>query len=82
MTTDEFVSLTILKATGELSQAVYGDDDYSKVLQLANNKLDAWAKEDEWNSLYDPGVDCGTVTASDSIDLDDNIREVRRDGDD
>jgi len=39
-------------------------------------KIDAWAKEDTWNSLYDPGVDCGTISATDTFDLDDTIRVV------
>lgn len=76
MSTDEFVAAVILRASGELSTAIYGDDDYKKVVQLANPKIDAWAKEDGWNSLYDPAVDCGNITATDTFDLDDSIRVV------
>lgn len=76
MTTDTLVANTILKATGELSTATFGDDDYSKVVQLANINIDAWAKETDWNSLYDPGVNCGTISATDTFDLDDSIRVV------
>ena len=78
MTTNNFVSLVLLKATGELSQATFGDEDYTKVLTLGNANIDRWAKEDEWNSLYDPGVSCGTISATDSFDLDDSIREISR----
>lgn len=76
MDTDTFVSNVILRASGELSTASFGDDDYAKVVQLGNIKIDAWAKETTWNSLYDPGVDCGTISATDSFDLDDSIRVV------
>jgi hypothetical protein len=76
LTTNELVAATILKATGELSTAVYGDDDYSKVLQLSNINIDKWAKETDWNSLYDPSVDCGTISATDTFDLDSSIRVV------
>lgn len=76
MTTDQLVAASILRATGEISTAAFGDDDYSKVVQLANLKIDAWAKETNWNSLYDPGVNCGTISANDTFDLDDTIRMV------
>lgn len=79
MSTDELVANTILVATGELSTAVFGDDDYKKVVQLANMRIDAWQKEDDWTSLYDPGVDCGTITATDTFDLDDSIRVISND---
>lgn len=82
MTTDELVAAVITRSTGENSTATFGDDDYSKVLVLTNPKIDAWAKEYAWNSLYDPGVNCGTISATDSFDLDDSIRVIsREDGD-
>lgn len=76
MTTDQLVANVILVGTGELSTAVFGDDDYKKVIQLANIRIDSWAKEDDWASLYNPGVDCGTITATDTYDLDDSIRVI------
>lgn len=82
MSTDEFVAATILRATGELSTAAFGDDDYSKVVQLANLKIDAWAKETTWSSLYDPAVEIGTISATDTYDLDDTIRVISQDADD
>lgn len=42
-------------------------------------RIDAWQKEDDWTSLYDPGVDCGTITATDTFDLDDSIRVISND---
>lgn len=79
MTTDELVSNVILTATGELSTAVFGDDDYKKVVQLANMRIDGWQKEDNWTSLYDPGVDCGTISTTDTYDLDSSIRVISND---
>lgn len=82
MTASEFVSAVILRATGEKYTGTFGDDDSNKVIALANPKIDSWAKEDDWNSLYDPGVNCGTITATDTFDLDDTIREVSTEPDD
>lgn len=79
MTTDQFVAAVILTATGELSTASFGDDDYSKVVQLGNIRIDNWAREADWASLYDPGVDCGTISATDTFDLDDSIRVISND---
>jgi hypothetical protein len=76
LTTDEFVAATILKATGELSTVSFGDSDYRKCVQLGNINIDKWAKETDWNSLYDPGFDCGSITATDTFDLDDTIRAI------
>lgn len=82
MSTDDFVAATLLKATGELSTASFGDDDYSKVVQLGNINIDKWAKEDNWNSLYDPAVPLGTISATGTYDLDDSIRTLSDDADD
>lgn len=76
MTTDELVSNVLLRATGELSTASFGDDDYSKVVQLANMNIDKWAKETDWDSLYDPGINCGSISTNDSYDLDSSIRVI------
>lgn len=82
MSTDDLVSAVILKATGDLSTASFGDDDYKKVVQRANIHIDSWAKEDEWNSLYDSAVDIGTITATDTYDLDSSIRVISTHPDD
>lgn len=76
MTANEFVAATILRATGELYGGTWGDDDSLKVIALGNINIDSWAKETAWNSLYDPGVNCGTISATDTFDLDDSIRVV------
>lgn len=76
MTTDVLVSNVLLRATGELSTASFGDDDYSKVVQLANMNIDKWAKETDWDSLYDPSVNCGSISTKDSYDLDSSIRVI------
>jgi hypothetical protein len=67
----------LLTATGENSNAVSGDDDWTKVLSLANLNIDAWAAEPsiDWVSLYSI-VPIGTVTATDTFDLDSSIRKI------
>jgi hypothetical protein len=81
LTVTELVANVILTATGENSTAVSGDDDWKKVLSLANLSIDQWAKEADWASLY-AIVPIGTVTATDSFDLDDSIRRIsNKDGD-
>lgn len=82
MDASDFVLATYLKATGTLYTGTFGDDDSLKILQLANLEIDAWAKEDDWASLYNPGVSIGTVSATDTFDLDDSIRDVSNQPDD
>lgn len=82
MTALELVQQVILRATGDLYTGSFGDDDSNKVIALANPKIDAWAKEADWNSLYDPGVELGTITATDTFDLDDTIRAISDNPDD
>lgn len=81
MTAAEYVANMLLTATGENSTAVSGDDDWTKALSIGNLLIDQWAKETDWVSLYSI-VPIGTVTATDSFDLDDSIREISsQDGD-
>ena len=82
MTTTEFVAATYLRATGEVSTLSPTDSDYQKIIQLGNLQIDNWAKEAEWNSLYDPGLAIGSVSATDSFDLDDSIRIISQTPDD
>lgn len=78
MVTSEFVAAVILKATGKTSTAVSGDTKWTKVLGIGNFKIDDWANEPgtDWNSLYDPLFSLGTVSATDTFDLDDSIRKI------
>lgn len=78
MTTSEFVAATLLKATGKTSTAVEGDTKWTKVLGIGNFNIDSWQNEPDvdWNSLYDPLFSIGTVTNTDTFELDDEIRKL------
>src|ERR1700757_1683819 len=79
MIASEFVAAVILKATGKTSTATSGDTKWTKVLGIGNYYIDQWQNEPgvDWNSLYDPLFNIGTVTATDTFDLDlDTIRKI------
>lgn len=72
------VASTYLTTNGKLPTFVSGSAKWSKILAIANNKIDVWASEEDanWNSLYDPAFSIGTVTATNTFDLDDSIHTV------
>lgn len=78
MTTSELVASVLLKSTGKTSTSVFGDTKYTKVLGIGNYYIDSWSNEPDvdWNSLYDPLFSNGTVSATDTFDLDDTIRKI------
>lgn len=78
MTTSEYVASTILKATGEVSTAANGDAEWNKVLGIGNFYLNTWASEPgvDWDSLYTPEYSLGTVSATSTYDLDDEIIKI------
>lgn len=78
MTTSELVAAVILRATGEVSTAASGDSEWEKVRGIANFYINTFANEPgvDWNSLYTPEYSLGTVTATDSFDLDDEIIKI------
>lgn len=78
MIASEFVAQTLLKATGKTSSAVFGDTKYTKVLGIGNMAIDNWSNEPDvdWTSLYDPQVSLGSVTATDTFELDESIRKI------
>lgn len=84
MTTSDFVAAVYLKATGEVSTLASTDTDYTKIVQIGNMQIDAWANEEDsdWETLYDPAVNIGTVTATDTYDLDSSINRISNQGDD
>lgn len=84
MITSELIAQSYLKATGEISTLTSTDDDWKKLLAIANLYIDNWANEPgvNWSSLYDPAVDCGRVSASNIFDLDDTIRTISDQPDD
>jgi hypothetical protein len=72
----DFVSSAYLKAAGKLPTFTTGSTKWLKILAIANSKIDQWANEYDWNSLYDPKYSLGTVTATDTFNLDDDIRLI------
>lgn len=76
MTTSEFVHACILKATGKASTLVSTDTKWVKIVGIGNRQIKKWETETDWNSLYDPDYSIGTVTATDSFELDDEIRKI------
>lgn len=78
MTLTELIAKAYLAATGDVSTLASSDEDYKKLLSLANTIQHDWATEPgvNWASLYDPAVSIGTVSAADTYDLDDSIRQL------
>lgn len=78
MTLSELVTAVILKATGKVTSLSATDTKYIKVKGIANYYINSWQNTPnvDWNSLYDPAYSIGTVSATDTFDLDDDIRKV------
>lgn len=78
MTTQEFVNATILKATGKRTILATGSTKYEKILGIGNTNIEIWQDEEEvdWDSLYDPSLSFGTVTATDSFDVPATVRKI------
>lgn len=75
---------TYLKATGKTTTLTSGTK-FNKIIGLLNFYQRRWAREPgiDWNSLYNPAVSLGTVTATDTFDIDtSSIRKLSdREGD-
>lgn len=56
MTTDELVNAVLLKATGQPEKPQWADEEYQRILGIANFYISAWQNEPntDWSSLYDP----------------------------
>lgn len=85
---------TYLKAVGKATPPAASSAKYNKIVGLLDFYQRRWARQPgiDWNSLYDPAFSLGTVTATDTFDLDtstirklsdrqgDNVRIVWSDG--
>ena len=84
MTGTEAIAGVYLKATGKTATLTSGSK-YTKIIGLLGYYQRRWAREPnvDWNSLYDPAVSIGTVTATDTFELDTStIRKISdREGD-
>lgn len=71
MTIAEFISDTYLLATGKPTTLTTGTK-YERIIALGDFFQRRWARENgiDWVSLYDPAFSLGTVTATDTFDID------------
>lgn len=71
MTITEAVAGVYLRATGKTTVLTSGTK-YERIVALLDFFQRAWAREPhvDWNSLYDPALSIGNVTATDTYDLD------------
>jgi len=94
MTITEAVAESYLLATGKTTTLSSGTK-YTRIINLLDYFQRRWGRQNgiDWNSLYDPAFSLGTVTATDTFDLDtstirklsdregDSVRIVWDDGD-
>lgn len=78
ITAAELVSLVNLKGKGKLPTFASGSPAWLKILAIANFYIDQWAREPsvDWYSLYDPAFAIGNITATDTYDLPDELRNI------
>lgn len=76
MNTTEFVQAVHLKAVGKASVLVATDTKWIKIVAIANRQIRKWERLNDWNSLYDPRYEVGTVSATDTFELDDEVRKI------
>ena len=71
MTITEFVADTYLKATGKTTTLTTGSK-YNRIIALGDYYQRRWAREPgvDWNSLYNPLYQIGSVSATDTYDID------------
>jgi hypothetical protein len=72
MTITELIAAAELRATGKTAVLASTNSKYARIVNLANFYQRRWAREPgvDWNSLYNPAFSLGTVTATDSYDID------------
>ena len=73
---DSFVSNAYLLAVGKLPTFAAGDKKYEKIVAIANLKIDEWAREADWKNLYDPKYSIGTISTSDTYEIDDEVEKL------
>ena len=78
MTVQEAIQAVFLKATGKTTTLTSGTK-FNRIVGLLNFYQRRWSNENgvDWPSLYDPAFSLGTVTNTDSYDLDTStIRKI------
>lgn len=78
LTVADLIAASLLKATGKVSTLTPTDSNWLKLLAIANYYKNSWANESgvDWVSLYVPAISCGTVTATDTFNLDPTINKI------
>lgn len=83
MTIDELVHDAYLRSTGK-AQTLTAGSKRARIVALANYYQRRWGRtrDVDWNSLYDPFISLGAVTATDTFPLLDTIKSLsKREGD-
>lgn len=84
MTITDAVADVYLRATGKTTTLTTGTK-YNRIIGLLDFYQRRWARENgiDWNSLYDPAFSLGTITATDTFDIDtSSVRKLSsREGD-
>lgn len=77
MTRAEFIQQSNWRATGKPTSPTSGTKKYNQLLNAGKYFLQSWQDEPmtDWPSLYD-FRDSGTITATDTFPLDEDIRKV------
>lgn len=77
MNRDAFVQAVYLLSEGELPDFDSNDEEYQTIVATGNLKIDEWANETDWASLYDGETTVGTVSAGKrTFDLPDELRKL------
>lgn len=76
MLASEFVTAVYLKAERKIPTFLSGSSKWNTILAIGNSKIDAWMTEPDanWDSLYDSIYPIGTVSATNTFELDDEVR--------
>ncbi len=85
MDAQDAINLTYLRATGKVATFDFASTKAIKILALLNHFQDKWSKATgvDWVSLYEPMHLLGTVTATDTFDLDtSSVRKISQQEDD
>jgi hypothetical protein len=78
MLVTEFVPRVFRKATGKIPTFTTGSTKWLKILDIANEYIDTWAREPgvDWASLASPDLSIGTVTNTNTFPLLTTIRKI------
>lgn len=78
MTTAEFVEAVSVQSEGKIPTFVTGSTKWLRIVAQGNFFLRRWAREKgvDWNSLYTPDYTIGTVTATDTFEIPEDVYKL------